>query len=51
MKNLIISLLAIQFLLSLSGCCCQCGKKPVGEQAQNQQDQDLELVEQNKEQQ
>lgn len=51
MKNLIIGLLTIQFLLSLSGCCCQCAKKPAGEQAQNEQNQDLELVEQNQEQQ
>ncbi|GEM_PF-6000636 len=51
MNKLIIGLVAIQLLISLSGCCCNCAKKTAGEQVQNQQDQDLELVEQNKEQQ
>ena len=51
MNKLIIGLVAIQLLLSVSGCCCNCAKKPAGEQVQNQQDQDLELIEQNKEQQ
>lgn len=48
-KFFIGTFIAIQLVISLSGCCCNCAKKPVSEQSQNQQNQDPELVEQSQE--